>query len=92
MIEVKGLATARSRRSVWAFRIHFEPAVDAGDHKVKSGQHVVRIVQRSVCQDVGFDPLQDPEVLSELLVEPVSFAVLLVDLLHGEAASVVRRF
>ena len=43
------------------FSIHLEPAVDAGDYEVESDQHVVRIVQRSVRQNVGLDPLQDPE-------------------------------
>lgn len=49
--------------------VHLEPAMDAGDHEIECGQHLVRIVQRAVRQDIGLGPLQDPEVLSEFLVE-----------------------
>ena len=66
--------------------------MNAGDHEIKRGQHVVRIVQRSVRQDVGLNSLQDLEVFSEVLIEPVGFAVLLLNLLHGESAGVMRRF
>src|SRR6185312_6315796 len=71
--------------------VHLEPAMDAGDHEIEAGQHVLRIIQRAVGQDVGLDALQDPEVLSEFLVESSSLAMLLFDLFDREAARIVCR-
>jgi hypothetical protein len=38
--------------------IHFEPAMNAGDHEVESGRHIVGIVQRPVSQYVGLIPFR----------------------------------
>ena len=61
--------------------VQFEATVDAGDHEVKALQHVVRIVQRTVGQDVRFDAFENPEVLPEALVQAVSLQMLFSDLL-----------
>jgi hypothetical protein len=80
----------RSQQAVGlGFPVHLEPAVNAGDHKVESGQYIIGIVQRPVRQDVGFDSLQDPEFLPELFVEPVGLPVLLLNLLHREPAGIM---
>ena len=64
--------------------------MDAGHDKVEASQDVVRIVERAIRKDVGLDPLEDAEFPAVLLVEPVGFGLLLLDLLHREAAGVVR--
>jgi hypothetical protein len=48
---------------------------------------VVRIVQRSIRENVGLDALEDAEVLAEGLVELVDRAVLLGDFLDRQSAS-----
>jgi hypothetical protein len=48
------------------FPIELEPAVDAGDHEIEPPEDIVRILERAVGQNVGFDPLQNPEFLGEL--------------------------
>jgi hypothetical protein len=66
------------------FSIELESAVDARNHEVELVEHLVRIVQRAVGEDVGLDALQDPEVFAELLVQAVRFAVLVLNLFDGE--------
>ena len=65
--------------------------MDAADDEIKAAQHVVRIVERTVWKDVGLDPLEDAEAVAECRVEAVDLSLLLLDLLDGEAAGVMRR-
>ena len=58
--------------------------------EIEARQHVVRIVQRAVGQNVGLDAFEDPEVLAEALVQSVGFPMLLGDLLDRETARIVR--
>lgn len=51
--------------------------MDAGDDEGEALQHLVRIVERAVGEDVGLDALRSPEVPSETLVQPVGLVVLL---------------
>jgi hypothetical protein len=71
--------------------VQLEAAVDARHDEVETLQNLVAIIERAVGQDVGLDALQDPEFLAEALVEAVGLAVLLLDLLQGQPAGVVRR-
>ena len=76
---------ARSRRCVWTLR-----SSNARDHEVEALQHVVRVIQQAVGQNVGLDAFEDSEILAEALVQSVCFPVLLRDLLHREPACIVR--
>ena len=71
--------------------IELETAMDAGHDEVEALEDLVRIVEGAVDQDVGFNPLQDPEPLAEGSVQPVGFAVLLLDLFERKPARIVRR-
>ena len=90
MIVVCGFEIARSSRSVCALRSSLKRPWMLATTKSKLSQHVVRIVERAVGQDVGFDAFQDPEILAEALVQAVGFPVLLLDLLDRKPAGVVR--
>ena len=81
---------ARSRRCVCALRSSLKRPWMLATTKSKRSQHVVRIVQRAVGQNVGLDAFEDPEILAEALVQAVGFPVLLRDLLDRETAGVVR--
>ena len=59
--------------------------------QIKAAQHVFRIVERAIWKDVGLDPLEDAEAAAECRVEAVDLSLLLLDLLDGEAAGVMRR-
>ena len=59
--------------------------------KSKVLQNMVRIIERSVREDVRFDAFQDAERVAVALVQPVRFTVLLGDLVERQAASIVRR-
>ena len=41
--------------------VHLEPAVDRGDHEVERVEHVGRVVERAVGQDVRLDSLEDAD-------------------------------
>ena len=41
-----------------------EASIDAGNDEVEPSQHLIRVVERTVGEDVGFDALQDPEILT----------------------------
>lgn len=55
--------------------VQFEPAVDAGHQEIEALQHLIRIVQRAVGQNVRLDAFENPEILAEALVQPVGFAL-----------------
>src|SRR5436853_2487597 len=65
--------------------IEAELPVDAADDEIKAAQHVVRIVERAVREDVGLDALEDVEAVAECRVEAVDLGLLLLDLLDREA-------
>ena len=90
MMVVWGSEMARSRRCVCALRSSLKRPWMLATTKSKRSQHVVRIVQRPVGQNVGLDAFEDPEILAEALVQPVGFPVLLRDLFHRETARIVR--
>ena len=71
------------------FAVQLEAAVDAGDQEIEALEHLVRIVERAVSQDVRLDAFEDPEILAEALVQSVGFPVLLRDLLDRQSAGVV---
>lgn len=71
------------------FHRHFESAVNAGDHKIECAEHTVGIVERSVLKNVGFDAFQNTKPLAVSLVQPVSLAMLLGDLIERQTACVV---
>ena len=66
--------------------IEAELPVDAADDEIKAAQHVVRIVEGAVREDIGLDPLEDAEAVAECRVEAVDLSLLLFDFLDGEAA------
>ncbi len=41
------------------FRIELETAVDAGHYEVEFRQHLIRIIERAVGENVGLDPFED---------------------------------
>src|SRR4051812_36446880 len=45
--------------------VELESTMDARHDEIKAFEHLVRVVERSICEDIGFDPLQDPEVVTE---------------------------
>ena len=61
--------------------VQLEAAMDARHNEIEAFEHLVRVVERSIREDVGFDALQDPEIPTEGLVQPVGLPVLLLDLL-----------
>src|SRR5262245_66255024 len=70
--------------------VEFEATMDARYDEIEGRQHVRRIVQRTVGEDVGFDALEDPEA-SGLPVEVVDSRLLRADGGKAETASVARR-
>src|SRR5438105_6519590 len=68
-----------------------KPAVNARDDEVKAKHNVVGIVERPIGQNIGFDPLEDPEFSLVLHIQPVSLVLLLLDFLDRQSAGVVRR-
>jgi hypothetical protein len=64
--------------------------VDAGDDQIEAGQHCVRIVERTVPENVRFDSLEDMEVATVALVEAVDSPLLVGDLFFREATGIVR--
>jgi hypothetical protein len=69
------------------FWLELEAAMDAGDDKVKTLQHIGRMVERAVGQNIRFDTLQGPEVLSKALVDAVRLLLLRVDPFLGQPLS-----
>jgi hypothetical protein len=57
--------------------------------EVEARQHVVRIIQRSVGQDIGFNAFEDAEATSVSLVQRVRFCMLLGNLVFGLPAGVM---
>ena len=45
--------------------LNLETAVDACHHEIKVRQHVVIVIERTVDKDIGFDALEDMELLTE---------------------------
>jgi hypothetical protein len=70
--------------------VELEAAVHAGDNKIEAGQHLVRIVERAIGEDVGFDALEDAKALAVALVEAIDLGVLRVDFIDREPAGVMR--
>src|SRR5215213_9072919 len=87
-IVVNGFETARIMRSVCVFASSRTPAVHARDHEVERGQHLVRVVEGSVLEDVRLDPLEDSELAPVARVQLVGERVLLLDIVDAEAAGV----
>jgi hypothetical protein len=68
-----------------------EPAVHARHHEIKRREHLLRVVQRAVGQDVGLDPLEDAKA-AKLPVELVDQFVLAEDVVDRKmAASAISR-
>jgi hypothetical protein len=67
-----------------ALGIELEAAVHAGNDEVEARQHVFRIVQRAVHQNIGFDAFEDSEFLAIRCVQTVDGAMLLVDVVNGQ--------
>jgi len=65
--------------------------VDAANDEIEAAQHVVRVVERAVREDIRLDALEDVEATAERRVEAVDLSVLLLDLLDRETAGVMRR-
>ena len=58
--------------------------------KSKRPRIVIRIVERAVRQNVGFDSLKNAEFSAVRLVEPVRLSLLLRDLLERKPACIMR--
>ena len=71
--------------------IELEALVDTGCYEIETRQYIVRIVEGPVGEDVALDSLEDPEVLSEALIEPVGLAMLLSDDLDRQSPGVMYR-
>src|SRR5438045_1456008 len=71
--------------------VEAELPVDAADDEIEAAQHVVRIVERAVRKDIGLDAFEDAEAAAERRVEAVDLSVLLLDVVDGQAAGVMRR-
>ena len=69
--------------------VQLEPSVNARHDEIEAIEHLVRIVERTVGRDVGFDALQNPEFVAESPVKQVGFPMLLLDLLDRKSAGVV---
>ena len=69
--------------------VELEPPVDARHNEIEAGEHVVGIVEGAISKNIGLDALQDPEVLPEFPVDPIDFAMLLLDPLDRQPTGVV---
>ena len=69
--------------------VELEPPVDARHSEIEAGEHVVGIVEGAISKNIGLDALQDPEVLPEFPVDPIDFAMLLLDPLDRQPTGVV---
>ena len=65
---------------------HAQLGVDAGDHQVQPGQHVVAVVQRPVLEDVHLDAGEDAE-RGQLVVQRGDVGQLLLQPLDAQAVS-----
>src|SRR5829696_630758 len=87
-IVVKGFEN-RSNNSVGlCFRIKSKPAVHARDHEVERAQHLVRVAEGAVLEDVRLNPLEDTELAPIARIQLVGERVLLLDLVDAEATGV----
>jgi hypothetical protein len=64
--------------------------MDARDDKVELVQHAVRIIERTVGENIGFNSLKNAEFIALALVQPIRFPMLLGDLFQRKAAGIVR--
>jgi hypothetical protein len=69
--------------------VELKAPMDARDHEIEARQQFVRIVERSVGQDVGFDSFQDAEALA---VNGSSFSARFGAALRTAAASPSRKY
>ena len=60
--------------------IKLEAAMNAGDHEIKSRQHLVGVIQGAIGENVGFDALEDMKVVAVASVQPIYNPVLLGNL------------
>ncbi len=66
-----------------------ELAVDAGNDHVEAVEHVVRIIQRAIRQNVGLDTFEDAESAVEALVHSVDVLLLRDDFARLQAARIM---
>src|SRR5258708_38213501 len=69
--------------------VELEPPVDARHNEIEADEDIVGIVEGAISKNIGLDALQDPEGLPEFLVEPIDFAMLLLDPLDRKPPGVV---
>ena len=70
---------------------HAKAAVHAGDHQIEALQHVFWIIKRTISQNVGLDPLENPESAVRTCVQLIHLLLLSQHLIRLQATSVVRR-
>ena len=64
--------------------VELEAAVDARHHEIEARQDVIRIIERTVRQDVRFNAFEDAEAPPVAFVETVDLRVLRFDLLEDK--------
>ena len=64
--------------------IHLELPVNACDDEIKAPKHVLRIIERSVRQDVRLDPFENTKPTAVLPVECIRVLLLLRDLPNAQ--------
>src|SRR5262249_53252798 len=81
MAEDGGERTGDGANDACGLRLGIEPeiAVDARHNEIEARQHLVRIIERAVGEDIGFDALENAEALSVALVQPVDLLMLRID-------------
>ena len=71
-------------RSGWRISLllfgHLEATMHACDDEVEACENLIRIVERPVRQDVGFDSFQHPKRAAVTRIKPVRFTLLLGNL------------
>jgi hypothetical protein len=70
--------------------VELEAAMDARDHEIEASQDVIRIIERTVGQDVRFNAFEDAEAPAVALVEALNLHVLRFNLLDRQASGVMR--
>ena len=86
----RGSSSARSTRAVISAPIHVEAAVHRADDEVESLQHLRRVVECAVLEDVRFHPLEHADPI-ETRIDRVYLGPLALEVIGAQPAGICRR-
>ena len=73
------------------FAVKAKAAVDAGNDKIERCEHLVRIIERPIRQNIALNAFEDAKTVRVFAVETVNLAMLCGDFVYAEPAGVMCR-